>query len=180
MDFYTKIRAEVKQFDQSLIKRIMEVTRNNGQNLSSITSYLRANREERNQASNMMAETIIKFSVPLAYRYLLHLAENGAEVKFIPAFSSDEVGREDWNKVMEQVKEDGIELMKVEENRKLLRNCAAKVKKYVERFFAYERKIQDEISIVDRFLLEKLMPTVDASTVINFVKWAHTVFFGRL
>ncbi len=175
MDLYMKVKTEVTHLQENLLSQMLELTQTNARSLASIMPYLRANLEDRYKAIDVMAETMIQLSVPVAHRYLMYVAENGPEAKPLQLFPAAAPAQEDLNRVMEQVKYDGIELMKVSENRRFLKNYALKLRKSVQKFFAYEKKIQGQISEIDRFMIERLMLRVPPHTVINFLKWVHTV-----
>ena len=175
-DFYSHVKDDIQHLQERLLAQIAEISQRGEFNMQRISPYIKEKFEERRKAIEIMAETMIQISLPFSHRYLLYVAENDPEGKAlqeIPMVLGSKEGG--WDAVVKQLKFDGIELMKVKENRSFLQNSALNLRKNVQKFYACQKRIQDLVTEIDMFLVERLMPKVTGNTFTNYVKWVQKV-----
>ncbi len=176
MDFYMRVQSDSKQLQEKMLSQIISFTQNSPLNMRSVLPLLKSILEDRRKALDVMAETIVQFSVPASHRYLMYIAEN--DIDTIPLALTkvnDGPQAEAVNAVVEQLKADEFSLMKIKENKVFFKDAAFKLRKAFTKFFQYQRKVQEEITKVDAFMVENLMPSLSPNTFTNYMKWVRMV-----
>ncbi len=176
MDFYMQVQNDTKHMREQFVAQMISMTQRTPLTKINMLPCLRSMLENRRQALDVMAETMMQLFVPVSHRYLMYVAENYAEANALPlAKPPSGPEGESLHEVVDKLRVDEIEVLKVEANRNFLKDCALKLRRRLGKFMEYQKKIQDQILQMDVFMVEQLGPGLSFYTITNFIQWVRLV-----
>ena len=178
LDFCQRIKDDTCKVQEKIVGRIIDLVQGSSIDISKIQSYVKADIEERTKAMGIMTETLMQVCIPYSQRYLLYMAENGVrecQVQQLTQKMKQDPNREELGNVLQQFTADEAEVMQVQENRTFLLKSALTLRKNVQKFLMYQRKIQEAATGLNMFMIENLMPRVPFRTFTNYMKKVQQV-----
>lgn len=151
----------------------MEWAKNSSKNVRNIVPHIQGTLNQKYDAIESVVDTVLQFTIPTAHQLFMRVVENGPEMvhSFLPNRSVDE----DYYQVVDKLKIDCHELMKVDEIKRFLRNASFSLNKNIEKLLVYKKKIRDHMFLLDKYLFDNMLPKVSNHTVINFIRWLNFV-----
>ncbi len=174
VDFCRRIKADIKEFESRRLLTLINTIRSAG-------DVVPQNRlEDKSKALDMLAETLVEFSVPFTHRYLMCLAEQAGTENCLPqtkpqeqeARGESELG--DLNGITEQIARDGKSLGLTDE-RRFLREVSQRMRKSVRQFRDSLEDFRDQMGKLDLYMTSRLMLHQDQNRLLNYVKWMRMV-----
>ncbi len=167
-EFYQRIKADTQYFAQKRLMEVANILRGTAEkNLGEIIHTLKTTVVEKEQMIDAMSETMIDFSVPVPYRYMIRFACDSS-------IRAEEEGcglglmikqiRRDWDTIM----------VTAPETRLLFQRAAVRLNDVMTHYFSSMKEIKRQMNELDLYLIERVAPKLRASCLDSMIQWMQT------
>lgn len=168
-EFYRRVRVDTRHFSERLMLQLANTLQTSPYDARNTMPVLKVTTEERTNAINLMAETVVDFTMPLPVRYIINLAEEIQE-----NIDGGKVPVEDDSNVLGQFRRRARKLMmSTPELLKILKGTGAQLKRDIGKYFRSLGRINKLMLEMDRFLVDRLVPRFEKTELRSMLDWIH-------
>ncbi len=171
-EFHTEVQARMTIMSERLMMQLATMVQNRQRNLAPV---LQSTTEERTRALNLMAGTVVDFTMPLPVRYITDLAEQ-VEInvkKGAPEEEEVDLGEVSWLR-----REAKRFLRTVPEVRKSLQGVAVRLRRHVNKYFRSLESINKLTLEMDRYTAGRLVPMLGDERAGIITLWIRILMGG--
>jgi len=175
-EFCMRVKEEVNQLQEAITTQILKTLLSRTTETGNVSSVIQRTLNKKVVVIESIIDALLQFSIPLSHRFLMDVAEKGPASVYsysLPTFT--DFTQEDYSKVTEKVMMDCNSIMETESVRKFMKTASQNIRKKINKILDCKDGVKNQIAVLNKYLVERLLPQVSDHTAVNFVRWINMV-----